>query len=79
MGALNFWENWMPLPRATIYAQGVDLHVALWPGGEQNTYDITGFIYQQRYSFDPLGYYSLPDMTPLQVDRERKNTGIFKD
>ncbi len=24
MGSLNYWENWMPLPRATLYAQGED-------------------------------------------------------
>src|SRR5690606_39211571 len=28
LGALNCWENWMPLARSALYAQGVDLHVA---------------------------------------------------
>lgn len=29
---LNCWENyWMPLPRTALYAQGEDLHVAVWP------------------------------------------------
>src|SRR5258707_6104491 len=32
-GGLNCWENWMPLSRAALYAQGEDLHVAVWPGG----------------------------------------------
>lgn len=152
MGALNCWENWMPLPRAALYAQGEDLHVAIWPGGQHNTHDITRFIakegrsyvmsvsglmrpedfpadtpylddilanakpfladgasciaapngewviepqigeegvyvatidqamvYQERHNFDPVGHYSRPDVTQLQVNRERQNTAVFKD
>jgi len=44
VGGLNCWENWMPLPRAALYGQGEDLHIALWPGGLHNTQDITRFI-----------------------------------
>lgn len=44
VGGLNCWENWMPLARAALYAQGEDLHVALWPGGLHNTHDTTRFI-----------------------------------
>ncbi len=44
VGGLNCWENWMPLVRAAMYAQGEDLHVAIWPGGIHNTSDITRFI-----------------------------------
>jgi nitrilase len=51
LGALNCWENWMPLPRASLYAQGEDLHVAIWPGGEHNTHDITRFIAKEGRSF----------------------------
>jgi len=36
-GGLNCWENWMPLPRAALYAQSEDLHVAVWPGSARNT------------------------------------------
>jgi nitrilase len=43
-GGLNCWENWLPLPRAALYAQGEDLHVAIWPGNQRNTEDITRFI-----------------------------------
>jgi nitrilase len=42
-GGLNCWENWMPLPRAALYAQSEDLHVAVWPGSARNTRDITSF------------------------------------
>jgi len=51
VGALNCWENWMPLPRAVLYAQGEDLHVAVWPGGLHNTYDITRFIAKEARSY----------------------------
>lgn len=147
VGALNCWENWMPLPRAALYAQGEDLHVAIWPGGEHNTHDITRFIakegrsfvmsasslmrpqdfpadtpyldeiiegapdylanggsciaapdghwvieplvgeegvyvatldhqqvFEERHNFDPVGHYSRPDVTQLQVNRARQST-----
>lgn len=51
VGGLNCWENWMPLPRAALYGLGEDLHVAVWPGGEHNTKDITRFIAQESRSF----------------------------
>lgn len=51
VGALNCWENWMPLARSAMYAQGENLHVAIWPGGEHNTLDITRFIAKEGRSF----------------------------
>ncbi|MFT5250371.1 MAG: nitrilase [bacterium] len=51
VGGLNCWENWMPLPRAALYAQGEDLHVAVWPGSDHNTKDITRFIARESRSF----------------------------
>jgi nitrilase len=50
-GGLNCWENWMPLSRASLYAQGEDLHVAVWPGGMHNTRDITRFIAMESRSY----------------------------
>ena len=32
VGGLNCYENWQPLPRQTLYAQGEQLHVMVWPG-----------------------------------------------
>ena len=32
VGVLNCWENWMPLPRSSLYAAGEDFHIASWPG-----------------------------------------------
>ena len=37
VGGLNCWENWMPLARTALYAQGEDLHIAVWPGSRRNT------------------------------------------
>ncbi|MDJ0938261.1 MAG: carbon-nitrogen hydrolase family protein [Woeseiaceae bacterium] len=51
VGGLNCWENWLPLPRAALYAAGEDLHVAIWPGSRRNTEDITRFIALESRSF----------------------------
>jgi len=44
VGGLNCWENWLPLARASLHAQGEDLHVAAWPGSRRNTEGSTPFI-----------------------------------
>jgi nitrilase len=150
VGGLNCWENWMPLPRTALYGQGENLHIAVWPGSEHNTKDITRFIaresrsyvisvsslmqksdfptntphldkilekspetlanggsciaspngewlvepvlhkegliietldfnrvLEERQNFDPVGHYSRPDVTKLQVNRERQSTVSF--
>lgn len=51
VGGLNCWENWMPLPRAALYGMGENLHVAVWPGSDHNTRDITRFIARESRSF----------------------------
>ncbi len=51
VGALNCWENWMPLARASLYAQGEDLHCMLWPGAERNTVDLTPVVAKESRSF----------------------------
>ena len=51
VGALNCWENWMPLARQALYEQGEDLHVMLWPGCERLTHDITPFVAKESRSF----------------------------
>ena len=50
-GGLNCWENWMPLSRTALYAQGENLHVAVWPGNGVNTGDITRFIARESRSY----------------------------
>lgn len=51
VGSLNCWENWMPLPRAAMQALGVNLHIAIWPGGVVNTQDITRFLARESRSY----------------------------
>ncbi|EAQ42472.2 carbon-nitrogen hydrolase family protein [Polaribacter sp. MED152] len=152
VGGLNCWENWMPLPRTALYGLGENLHIAVWPGSDHNTKDITRFIaresrsfvisvsslmaktdfpkdvphydkivkdapeilanggsciagpdgewiiepvlekegliietldfnrvLEERQNFDVVGHYSRPDVTKLQVNRERQSTVEFKN
>ncbi len=51
VGGLNCWENWLPLARASLYGQGEDLHVAVWPGNLRNTEEITRFIAREARSY----------------------------
>ncbi|MEE4245324.1 MAG: carbon-nitrogen hydrolase family protein [Kangiellaceae bacterium] len=51
VGGLNCWENWMPMARQSLYAQGEEVHIAVWPGGLHNTQDITPFIAKESRSY----------------------------
>lgn len=51
LGGLNCWENWMPLARSALYAQGEDLHIATWPGSVRNTQDITRHMAREGRSY----------------------------
>lgn len=51
VGGLNCWENWMPLARTALYAQGEDFHLCAFPGSRRNTHDITRFIAKESRSF----------------------------
>lgn len=78
-GGLNCWENWMPLARTALYAQGENLHISVWPGSDHNTEDITRFIARENrcYVISACGIMPaehLPDNLPVstemaQVDR----------
>ena len=51
VGRLMCWENWMPLARAALHAQGEDLHIAHWPGGLHNTEQLTPVLAREGRSF----------------------------
>lgn len=51
VGGLNCWENWMPLARTALYGLGENLHIAVWPGNDVNTKDITRFIARESRSY----------------------------
>jgi len=44
IGALNCWENWLPLARACLHQQQEFIHVAIWPGSLSLTQDISKFM-----------------------------------
>lgn len=61
----------MPLARAALYAQGTNLHVAIWPGSLANTQDITRFIAREGRTYvisasAILRNEDLPDDVPLR-------------
>jgi nitrilase len=76
IGGLNCWENWMPLARTALYAQGEDLHFAAWPGSIRNTSEITRFIAKESRSYvasvsSLMGKSDLPDDLPgIEIIRE---------
>ncbi len=65
LGGLNCWENWMPLSRTALYAQGENVHVAVWPGCVRNTVDITPFIAKESrsYSISVCGLFGKEQIT----------------
>ncbi len=65
LGGLNCWENWMPLSRTALYAQGENLHIAVWPGCVRNTVDITPFIAKESrsYSIGVCGLFGSDQIT----------------
>jgi len=73
LSGLNCWENWMPLARTAMYAQGVDLHVAVWPGATVLTEDITRFIALEArcYVLSVGGLLDPADIPPDLEDRVR--------
>ena len=66
VGGLNCWENWMPLARHALYAQGEDVHVSVWPGSARMTADITRFIAREGrvYSLAAGALFSYADIPP---------------
>lgn len=51
LGSLNCFENWLPLARAALHAQGEDLHVAIWPGNVRNTAALTPVLAVEGRSY----------------------------
>ena len=69
VGGLNCWENWMPLVRSSLYGLGENLHIAVWPGSDHNTRDITRFMARESRSYvisvsSLMHKENFPDDTP---------------
>ncbi|MEQ4717673.1 carbon-nitrogen hydrolase family protein [Nonomuraea sp. B19D2] len=64
VGGLICWENWMPLARHALYAQGEDVHISVWPGSTRATTDITRFIAREGrvYSLATGALFSYEDI-----------------
>lgn len=73
LGVLNCWESWMPLARAALHAQGVDLLVLLWPGSARLTRDITRFaaLEGRSYVVSASGLVRESDIPPGTPLRDR--------
>ena len=72
VGGLNCSENWMPLPRTALYGLGENLHIAVWPGSDHNTKDITRFIARESRSF-VVSVSSLMNITDFPKDTPHIN------
>ena len=81
VGGLNCWENWMPLSRTALYAQGENLHVAVWPGCLRNTADITEFIAKEGRSYvvSVSGIYDPNQISDLLPHAEKIKSVIPMD
>lgn len=64
LGGLNCWENWMPLARSALYAQGLNVHIAVWPGNLRNTREITRHIARESrgYALSVSGLFGRADV-----------------
>jgi nitrilase len=72
VGGLNCFENWMPLARHALYAQGEELHVSTWPGRPAHTRDLSRFIATEGrvYVIAAAGVLTtsdIPDSFPLKA------------
>jgi nitrilase len=71
VGGLNCYENWLPLARQAMYAQGEQLHVATWPGDLNVTEHISRFVAMEGrvYVVSASGILragDIPDTFPLR-------------
>ncbi len=71
VGGLNCWENWMPLARYSLYAQGEQLHIATWPASPGITREISRFVAREGrvYCLSVGGVLTandIPDSFPLK-------------
>jgi nitrilase len=70
MSGLCCWENWMPQARNALYADGAEVHFAVWPGWSGLTPDITRFIAMEGRVFSVaasglLSYDDVPEDFPM--------------
>ncbi|SNT13572.1 nitrilase [Ekhidna lutea] len=84
VGGLNCWENWLPLARSALYAQGENLHVSIWPGNKRNTEQLIPVIAQESRSYvvGVSGLFSakdIPDEFPFSKEMRNVTTEALAD
>jgi nitrilase len=84
IGGLNCRENWMSLTRSAMYAQGENVHVAVWPSNERNTSDISRHIAKESRSFvvSVSGFMKkelIPDDVPQSALLKKNAPDIMAD
>lgn len=80
-GALNCWENWMPLARAALQADGLDVHLMLWPGAPANTRELTRVAAREGRCFvvSVCGVLSVTDLPEDLPELEALRTSVDPD
>lgn len=76
LGGLNCWENWMPLARTSLYAQGENLHISVWPGNQKNTEDLLPILAKEGRSF-VIGVSGL--FAPTQITDDLPNSELLRN
>lgn len=64
IGGLSCWENWMPLARNTLYEDGEDVHISVWPGNASVTHKLAHVSAHEGrvWSASVCGLLSLADV-----------------
>jgi len=72
IGGLNCWENWITGARMSLYGQGEDIHISVWPGNLHNVEQIVPFIGKELrgYSIGVCGIFRKSDI-PASLDGDR--------
>jgi nitrilase len=73
IGALNCWENWITGARMSLYGQGEDVHISVWPGNLHNVEQIVPFIGKELrgYSIGVCGLFRKEDVPENYAGSER--------
>jgi nitrilase len=66
VGGLNCWENWIPLARQTLYNDGEDVHISVWPGNASVTHNMPKLVAHEGrvWSASVCGLLSMADIPP---------------
>ena len=83
IGGLICWENWMPLARTALYAQGEELHVSVWPGNPSLVADNSRFVALEGRVYvlavcGVLRAEDIPPTFPLRAEMLAQGTVFYR-